>query len=767
MRALPRAARGRALLPLLVPPPPPLLPLSLPPRTHSPAVEYRGIIWKEDADSAEAAAEVALGGAANGVGPAPGPPPAPVTRADDDLQLALAAASGAEAAASSAVVPSVSAAPSAQSAPPAPLGTGRRTPPATTTPTKTAQRKPSLMSSLLQQGDSHEEATGREPRLSAGADGPRLMAQLSQAELAVLEADHPPAALKPSATSAEELTPEARAADYRQTIRAFVAERCVVVGDVHGTPESKREPSAPGRGPVRHICADRGPASADGPQRGLHEALRAFCAEHGRLEPTRVAVMWELSQLGVTINRRAQRTLTGIKLATNPAQRQRGCSSGDFMREAVTVVMHFIVLLVPSTPLFLSAMYAQEVYASTSATRQPLLWQHMFELREPARSLWTRAVLFDSGGQVLWSVRAALVWLSCFFGATILHMGAHYLDLPPEEEPGSVRARVRRAAARLYALILGMHIFIVLVHTSLTLTWMMLAAVLEPTTFLPVGTAMVVGTVVVLSTRREMVRSARALKRALEASFNTKLQVSARPGRGGTRWALAPRALHSGGGAAARSARASAGGPRARTAHATRAPPARPARPARAQVALRKAWLAFREEQEARQTSQVRELGITAEQIMRQNVLDVGPGRGAHQQGPLAPPLGAPPSGQLQPAEVFAMLTSGLRASADGDEGDTSVTMAEFEILFEKLDLQLSRARREQLFAYMDISGARAARARARRPARAPPRGEAAGAASARARSAACVIQWGRVLTRARARPRRPCRRRAHRPARV
>lgn len=76
---------------------------------------------------------------------------------------------------------------------------------------------------------------------------------------------------------------------------------------------------------------------------------------------------------------------------------------------------------------------------------------------------------------------------------------------------------------------------------------------------------------------------------------------------------------------------------------------------------------------------------------------------------PPAPPLvskSAEPDSKLLPSDVFALL-----APATSSLEPATLSLEDFTKLFERLDLQLSEARKEQLFAYMDITGRQPARA--------------------------------------------------------
>ena len=363
---------------------------------------------------------------------------------------------------------------------------------------------------------------------------------------------------------------------------------------------------------------------------------------------------------------------------------------------------------------------AQEVFAHTTATRMPLMWQHYFAIQEPERSFFTGAFFSAHGPQLAAAVRVEVFELCVFGAATLLHMVIHYMDS---------RAVLPRLFQRLYGVIFWVHTMALLLHVSLTASWCLLAAVLDPTHFLPTGTAIVVAIIVVSTTRRQLGAAAGRLRLALTHGFEQRLQK------------VLHRALELG---------------------------------LAAQLKAQKA--------------EVLEIGLSANQLLLPDggsllndgaagLLTPRQAQGAEKDRKSATTEAAlkgtgdaqgeaarrDTAQKLLPSDVFNMLAKGSKSSKSGLE--TALDVAEFEALFDKLDLDISRARREQLFAYMDMSGAPCRRAPARARARgmdaccargslarAPPRGAArvarrACAASGRGRTSRSFPRASRLAT--------------------
>ena len=310
-----------------------------------------------------------------------------------------------------------------------------------------------------------------------------------------------------------------------------------------------------------------------------------------------------------------------------------------------------------------------------------------------------------------------------FVCATAVHMLLHYADTaaPP------IRW-VRTLFDPFYGALLGVHVLLLLLHVCLNVTWMVLAAILDPTNFLPAGTAVVVMVFVVVSTKRELSAAAAKLRKLLSVAFETRLQARPAPRRAAPRratlWgARVPFCVgHASPSAHARERRGAARALGRRT---------------WSQETLRKAKAAIDSE---RRDAQMRELGLTRALFTGQGAVVDGeasravdpaaqtavptagetvasvsvrrsPSQAAHFVGAAPPPAApAPPppypppppvvskaadtDAKLLPSDVFALL-----APAASSSEPPTLSMELFTSLFERLDLQLSDARREQLFA--------------------------------------------------------------------
>jgi hypothetical protein len=330
-------------------------------------------------------------------------------------------------------------------------------------------------------------------------------------------------ALKPSAAS---LAANQRYADAKATLNAFIAEHVEI---------------NPAQQDWTVVAST---AERDG-TRTFASDLERFCTLHGRALPTDVVVLYELSHMRkVTIRKEKQRIVYGLG---RRAGAQSMLTGERILIEMLTVATHCVLLFGPGLLLSVSALYSQDVYARTTATRMPLLWMHFFVFDEPGRTFWLNGMfpmLSEDhpvgGALVLNAVRLEIFEMLVFTCATILHLLAHYTSASKlSTQP--VWALACRVAKRVYGLIFWLHTLGLLLHASLTLTWALLAAVLDPNRFLPAGAAIVVAIVVITQTRRQMQSAAGKLRRALTAGFQTRLQVRARRGRSATREVRASR----------------------------------------------------------------------------------------------------------------------------------------------------------------------------------------------------------------------------------
>jgi len=430
--------------------------------------------------------------------------------------------------------------------------------------------------------------------------------------------------------------PAAKAfADQRATVQAFMRAFVDVVPAAQRTGKS-----------VPTVLA----VAVDKPdQLTFRRELEDFCRVHDRAVPTNLAVLYEITQNEVTVRKSQARIVFGVRLRDDGRVR---VSPGRILVEFLTTTVHFFVLFMPSLLPFLAVMYSQEVYAQTTATRDPLVWKDFLA------PYWLSAVLLGSGPQVVSTLRAVTAELIVYTTVMLAYVVVYYLDLHLVVED----SRLARMASGLLATVLRLHVAFILFLSALVLTWCLLAAILNPQRFLPVGVAIIVTAAVVIATRRQMLGAARKLRQALVSSFEARLQT-----------------------------------------------------------ALKVAVDMTLDDRKRKKEREVRKLGIGAAAGTNLLSLDAEPEVAA---GDVAtgdrPPQAAPAPGAdkedpkasaarraadkaadkaaLEPADVYAII-------AGPENADSGINMEEFEGLFEKLDLGLSHARREQLFAYMDISG--------------------------------------------------------------
>jgi len=100
---------------------------------------------------------------------------------------------------------------------------------------------------------------------------------------------------------------------------------------------------------------------------------------------------------------------------------------------------------------------------------------------------------------------------------TIVRLLMHYLGTP--------RAGFWKAIKQFYALVVGVHLMTTCAYFGIISCWFVLAAVLDPSRFLPYGMAVVVVVVVALTVSSELLAAADKLKAKLFAAFQKGLQL--------------------------------------------------------------------------------------------------------------------------------------------------------------------------------------------------------------------------------------------------
>mmetsp|Transcript_35740 Transcript_35740/g.64831 ORF Transcript_35740/g.64831 Transcript_35740/m.64831 type:complete len:904 (+) Transcript_35740:3-2714(+) len=173
------------------------------------------------------------------------------------------------------------------------------------------------------------------------------------------------------------------------------------------------------------------------------------------------------------------------------------------------VIVHICVLLGPSAMVMSAAMAAQHVYATTLVTEPPLRVMDVLGTFAPYIGM-------DAGGKkVMYLVQAIFLTQFFYILLSLVRVMLHYL---------ARGFKVKKYYDIIYAVVLFVNILGILTWAGLTGAWCMLATVLEPTRFLPYGTAVIVFIVVVITLFRELTAMAgHAQKRCFE-TINGKLQ---------------------------------------------------------------------------------------------------------------------------------------------------------------------------------------------------------------------------------------------------
>jgi len=181
-----------------------------------------------------------------------------------------------------------------------------------------------------------------------------------------------------------------------------------------------------------------------------------------------------------------------------------------YLMELLTVLAHVGIMLAPPAVCVPVALEAQQTYALTTAApgTDPLMWHHV--LRSVPDLSGKHVAL--SAGIILW-VNAAYV------AATLLRISAHYLEL-------DIRGRLAWAIRKGFAWVLMAYLCLVIGYCALVAIWFSLAAVIDPSRFLPYGVAVVVVVAVSIVLWKSMRKAAEGLRQAVRRSFQRQLDLS-------------------------------------------------------------------------------------------------------------------------------------------------------------------------------------------------------------------------------------------------
>merc|ERR1711871_1390462 len=175
-----------------------------------------------------------------------------------------------------------------------------------------------------------------------------------------------------------------------------------------------------------------------------------------------------------------------------------------YLMEMLTVLVHMAFMFVPGFIVFMYAMAAQDLYGLTVGPIT-LQWLDMLAWEQDS-GVTTTFLLFDV------MVGESVAFVVCAF----LRMIFHYCN-PPQ-------GVVRKIVVRSFATILVVHLWALFLYTGTVCSWFILAAVLEPTKFLPYGVGVIVVVYVAVTTHREMSQASMLLKKKVEKLMHITMQ---------------------------------------------------------------------------------------------------------------------------------------------------------------------------------------------------------------------------------------------------
>ena len=237
---------------------------------------------------------------------------------------------------------------------------------------------------------------------------------------------------------------------------------------------------------------------------GFHEALQGWCAMHNCPIPPHEGVEVEQFLEGRHWQDRRVCQLRGLEWSQTPAA--PNVLSNYWVMELYTVAVHLVGMLAPTFLMLLYAMYMQDTWARTMALQRPLQWHDFFDWTRPKAGLHTYPLF-----TVLWIENVA------YLVVAYLQIAVHYVDAPG-----------RKAACRVFGVLNVLQAFVLCTWLGLVAVWLVLAAILAPTRFLPCGSAVVVVLLLVRYTRNTMQTAARRLRGKVAELLNERLQQDLR-----------------------------------------------------------------------------------------------------------------------------------------------------------------------------------------------------------------------------------------------
>ena len=342
----------------------------------------------------------------------------------------------------------------------------------------------------------------RQEHDAPGADEAAVAALLA-------EGDKPPAAVAATAAAAAADPEMARQKAVRKrhaaSVRAFIADKCVA------------DPM-----PGSWLDFETRPGPDGGLKLGFRSELFAWCKAKGRSLPNLNGDEWA-SWLPKGVKFRDRQRVRQIRgLAWNTGDAPVQLSWKWFFIEGFTVLMHVVAFFMMPLLTIFYALVMQNLWGmlmcpvggirSGDELLQPLLWTDVVRPGGWADSTDDKYTLL---------LVRIVVWENiAFLLLTTVRLMMHYAGTP--------RHGPWKAIKLVYSVVLAIKIGLFCAYVGIIGCWFVLAAVLDPSKFLPFGTAVIVIAVVGLTVSREMLYAAEKFKTALWAAFQKGLQLKLR-----------------------------------------------------------------------------------------------------------------------------------------------------------------------------------------------------------------------------------------------
>jgi hypothetical protein len=258
---------------------------------------------------------------------------------------------------------------------------------------------------------------------------------------------------------------------------------------------------------------------------GMYEKLCKFCSESGvpafsmeQLSPDNAegALSRVCRSRMVPFKEIDIKEVHGISFVELSTLQKEGVRTSKkwLVMQLVTVGLHIVVLLGPSVILTLYALAVQSMHALTESTKYSVAsWEDVLGKYPIEKKV------SDFTPLVQWIIMYHFV----FATITYVRLAVFYMEVPDYA--------ICKATRIAFALMLIGHVFMIFVIVGIMAAWFVLAALLDPTKFLPYGTAVIVFVLVVKSTYAELTAVAAFLKKEFRKIFDMAIAHALRNAR--------------------------------------------------------------------------------------------------------------------------------------------------------------------------------------------------------------------------------------------